>query len=60
MQHFSPLALKLREEIEDEEQTYCKNAKFQTVPYGTKFYHWFSGMKFKKKSVYLTFWCPII
>jgi len=30
MQNFSPLALKLREEIEDDRQTYCKNAKFCT------------------------------
>jgi len=27
MQNFNPLALKLSEEIEDDGQTYCKNAK---------------------------------
>jgi len=31
MQNFSPLALKLREELEDDRQTYCKNAKFQPM-----------------------------
>jgi len=36
MQNFSSLALKLREEIEDDGRTYCKNAKFQTAPHGTK------------------------
>jgi len=36
MQNFSPLDLKLREEIEDDWQMYCKNAKFQTAPCGTK------------------------
>jgi len=30
-QNFSPLALKLREEIEDEGKMYCKNAKFLTT-----------------------------
>jgi len=38
MQNFISLALKLREEIEKERQTYCKNAKFQTAPYGTKYF----------------------
>jgi len=32
MQNFSPLALKLKEKIEDDEWKYCENAKFQTVP----------------------------
>jgi len=36
MQNFSSLSLKLREKIEDNNHTYCKNAKFQTAPYGTK------------------------
>jgi len=36
MQNFSSLALKLREEIEDDGRTYCKNAKFQTAPYEIK------------------------
>jgi len=27
--------IKLREKFEDDGQTYCKNAKFQTAPYGT-------------------------
>jgi len=36
MQNFDPLALKLREEIEDDGQTYCKNAKFQIAHYGAK------------------------
>jgi len=36
MQNFSPLALKLREQFEDDVRTYCKNAKFLTAPYGTK------------------------
>jgi len=36
MQNFSSLTLKLREEIEDDGWTYCKNAKFQTDPIGTK------------------------
>jgi len=43
MQNFSSLALKLREEIEDDGQTYCKNAKFLTTPKGTdrqKLYHY--------------------
>jgi len=31
MKNFSFLALKLREEIEDDGQTYCKNAKFLTT-----------------------------
>jgi len=34
MQNFSPLALKLREEIKDDKQMDCKNAKFQTAPNG--------------------------
>jgi len=33
MQNFSPLALKLREEIEVDGGMYCKNAKFQTAPF---------------------------
>jgi len=34
---FQPsVALKLRQEIEDERWTYCKNVKFQTTPNGTK------------------------
>jgi len=33
------LTLKLREEIEDDEQTYCKNAKFQKSPNITKIYY---------------------
>jgi len=36
MQNFSPVALKLREEIEDNGCWYCKNAKFQMAPCGTK------------------------
>jgi len=36
MQNFSHLALKLREEIEDDGHTYCKNAKFQTAPLWNK------------------------
>jgi len=36
MQNFSSLALKQREEFEDDMQTYCKNEKFQATPYGTK------------------------
>jgi len=36
MQRIHSLALKLREEIEGDERTYCKNAKFQTAPCGTK------------------------
>jgi len=36
MQNFSPLALKLRGDIEDDRRTDCKNAKFQTAPYGAK------------------------
>jgi len=35
MQNFSPLALKLCEEIEDDRQTYCKNVKFLTTHIGT-------------------------
>jgi len=35
MQNFSTLALKLREEIEDDGQMHCKNAKFLTSPKGT-------------------------
>jgi len=34
MQNFSPLALKLREKIEDGKQVYCKNAKFLKTPIG--------------------------
>jgi len=29
-------ALKLREKLEKDGRTYCKNAKIQTAPYGTK------------------------
>jgi len=36
MQNFSPLALKLREDIENDGRMCCKHAKFQTAPYGTK------------------------
>jgi len=36
MQNFSSHALKHRKEIEDGGRTYCKNAKFQTAPYGAK------------------------
>jgi len=36
MQNFSPLALKLREEIEGYIRTYCKNAKFLSTPRRTK------------------------
>jgi len=36
MQNLTPQALKLREEIEDDRSTNCKNAKFQTAHYGTK------------------------
>jgi len=31
MQNLSPLAFKLREEIEDDRQTDCENAKFLTT-----------------------------
>jgi len=34
MKNFSPLALKLWEEIEDDCQMYCKNSKFLTTPIG--------------------------
>jgi len=34
MQNFSSLALKLRQEIEDDGRTYCKNAKDFTTPKG--------------------------
>jgi len=36
MQSLSPLASNLREKIEDDRRMYCKIAKFQTDPYGTK------------------------
>jgi len=36
MQDFSPLASKLREEIEDDELTSCKIAKIQTDSIGTE------------------------
>jgi len=36
MQSFSSLALKLSGQMEDNRRTCCKNAKFQTAPYGTK------------------------
>jgi len=36
VQNFSPIALKLSEEIEDDGRMYCKNAKFQTALHGTK------------------------
>jgi len=34
MQNFSPLGIKLREEIVDDIQTDCKTAKFLTTPMG--------------------------
>jgi len=37
VQNFSFLALKLREEIKDNEMTYCKTAKFQTALMEHKF-----------------------
>jgi len=40
MQNFSPLSLKLREEIENDERMYCKNAKFLTNPLGTDFWQY--------------------
>jgi len=36
VQNFTPLALKHSEKIEEDGRSYCKNAKFQTAPYGTK------------------------
>jgi len=36
MENFRPLALKMREQFKDDRLAYCKNAKFQTAPYGTK------------------------
>jgi len=46
MQNFSPLALKLREKFEDDGWIYCKNAKFQAAPHGTKINLLFTLMKF--------------
>jgi len=46
VQSFSSLALKLRVEIEDDDQTYCKNAKFQTDPNGKKIITDFSKKRF--------------
>jgi len=36
MLNFRDLALKLRDWFDDDEWTYCKNAKFQTATYRTK------------------------
>jgi len=39
MQNISSLALKQREEIEGDRRIYCKNANFQTAPFGNKVYY---------------------
>jgi len=55
LQNFSLLALELLVEMEDDRQMYCKNAKFQTAPYGTKSYYWFlqNSLSYIAREIYL-------